>query len=174
MVLSETLDENAVQILASVAIAERFPEQCDRWRARNQGARTKFMQELMERKETVRKEVIRGEVSLRRVLYEAVVEDVMRLFPLVLSNGTLGHAVLTRALMTGHWSVTASLRPPARELGGFQMRTRMLKVRSLYVRLSRRSPFSQTRCGSPTLNHFTLIFEASITSTSRTPDSALP
>ncbi|KAH9047481.1 hypothetical protein EDB83DRAFT_2317547 [Lactarius deliciosus] len=81
LVLSENLDGNAVQILVGVAIAERFPEQCDKWRAINQGARTKFMQELTERKETVRKEVIRGEDSLRRVLHEAVVEDVIGLFP---------------------------------------------------------------------------------------------
>jgi len=39
------------------------------------------MQELTERKETIRKEVIRGEDSLIRVLREAVVADVMKLFP---------------------------------------------------------------------------------------------
>lgn len=81
LVLSETLDEKAVQILVSVAIAERFPEQCDKWRTRSHGARSVFMQELTERKETIRNEVIRGEDSLRRVLREAVVEDVMKLFP---------------------------------------------------------------------------------------------
>lgn len=81
LVLSETLDEKAVQILVGVAIAERFPEQCDKWRTRSQGARTMFMQELTARKETIRKEVIRGEDSLIRVLREAVVEDVMKLFP---------------------------------------------------------------------------------------------
>ena len=81
LVLSETLDEKAVQILVSVAIAERFPEQCDKWRTRSQGARTMFTQELTARKETIRKEVVRGEDSLRRVLREAVVEDVMKLFP---------------------------------------------------------------------------------------------
>ncbi|KAI9444051.1 hypothetical protein H4582DRAFT_1918933 [Lactarius indigo] len=75
LVLSETLDGNAIQILVGVAIAERFPEQYDKWRARNQGA------QLTERKETVRKEIIRGEDSLRRVLHGAVVEDVMGLFP---------------------------------------------------------------------------------------------
>ncbi|KAH9047539.1 hypothetical protein EDB83DRAFT_2267127 [Lactarius deliciosus] len=81
LVLSETLDDNAVQILVGVAIAERFPEQCDRWRARSQAARARFMQAFMEKKETIRKEVIRGEHSLKRVLHEVVVEDVMKLFP---------------------------------------------------------------------------------------------
>ena len=81
LVLSETLDEKAVQILVSVAIAERFPEQCDKWRTRSHGARAKFMQELAAKKETMRKEVIRGEDSLRGLLREAIVEDVMKLFP---------------------------------------------------------------------------------------------
>jgi hypothetical protein len=81
LVLSETLDEKAVQILVSVAIAERFPEQCDKWRTRSHGARSVFMQELTERTETSRKEVIRGEESLRGLLREAVVEDVMKIFP---------------------------------------------------------------------------------------------
>ena len=81
VVLSETLDEKAVQILVGVAIAERFPEQCDKWRTRSHGARSVFMQELTDRKETIRKEVIRGEDSVKRVLREAVVEDVMKLFP---------------------------------------------------------------------------------------------
>ena len=79
MVLSETLDEQAVQILVSVAIAERFPEQCDKWRTKSHDAHAMLMQEL--RKETIRKEVIRGEDSLRELLREAVVEDVMKLFP---------------------------------------------------------------------------------------------
>ena len=81
MVLSETLDEQAVQILVSVAIAERFPEQCDKWRSKSHGARTLLTQELTERKEIIRKDVIRGEDSLRGLLREAVVEDVMKLFP---------------------------------------------------------------------------------------------
>jgi hypothetical protein len=81
LVLSETLDEKAVQILASVAIAERFPEQCGKWRTRSHGARSIFMQELTAKKETVRKEVLRGEDSLRGLLREAVVDGVMKLFP---------------------------------------------------------------------------------------------
>ena len=81
LVLSETLDEKAVKILVGVAIAERFPDQCDKWRSKSHGARTLFMQDLTERKEKIRKEVIRGEDSLRGLLREAIVEDVMKLFP---------------------------------------------------------------------------------------------
>ena len=81
LVLSETLDEKAVQILVGIAIAERFPEQCDKWCTKSHGARTMFTQELTERKEIIRRDVIRGEDSLRGLLREAVVEDVMKLFP---------------------------------------------------------------------------------------------
>ena len=81
MVLTETLDEKAIQILVGIAIAERFPEQCDKWRSKSHGARTLLTQELTERKEIIRKDVIRGEDSLRGLLREAVVEDVMKLFP---------------------------------------------------------------------------------------------
>jgi hypothetical protein len=81
LVLSETLDEKAVHILVRVAIEERFPEQYDKWQAKSHSARSMFVQELRERKETIRKEIIRGEDSLRGLLREAVVEDVMKLFP---------------------------------------------------------------------------------------------
>jgi hypothetical protein len=82
LVLSETLDEKAVQILVSVAIEERFPEQYNNWRTKSHGVRSMFVQELKEKKETIRKEFfIRGEDSLRGLLREAVVEDVMKLFP---------------------------------------------------------------------------------------------
>ena len=81
LILSETLDENAVQILVGIAIAELFPEQCDKWRARCRGAHSIFMQELTDKKETIRKEVLRGEDSLRGLIREAIVEDVMKLFP---------------------------------------------------------------------------------------------
>ena len=81
LILSETLDEKAVQILVGIAIEERFPEQCDKWRNRSRVSRSIFMQELTEKKETIRKEVLRGEDSLRGLIREAIVEDVMKLFP---------------------------------------------------------------------------------------------
>jgi hypothetical protein len=81
LVLSETLDEKAVQILVGIAISERFPKQCDKWRTKRRGARSIFIQELSAKKETIRKEVLRGEDSLRGLIREAVVKDVMMLFP---------------------------------------------------------------------------------------------
>jgi F0F1-type ATP synthase membrane subunit b/b' len=73
-----------VQILVDIAIADIFPEHCDKWRATNQDIRARYIQELTKRKDTVREEIVREEDSLRRVLREAVVEDVVKLFPYVL------------------------------------------------------------------------------------------
>jgi hypothetical protein len=80
-VLSEELEENAVKILVDIAIKDLFPEPCDKWRTRNEEIRTRCKQELEKRKDTARREIGRGEDSLRRALYEAVVEDVIKLFP---------------------------------------------------------------------------------------------
>jgi hypothetical protein len=84
LVLSESLDENAVQILIDAAIADLFPEQCDKWRATNRDIRARYMQESTKVKDTVRERIVRGEDSMRRVLREIVAEDVMKLFPCVL------------------------------------------------------------------------------------------
>ena len=81
LVLSETLDEKAVQILVGIAIAERFPKQCDKWRTNCRGARSMFMQELTDKKDAIRREVLRGEDSLRGLIRKAVIDDVMKLFP---------------------------------------------------------------------------------------------
>ena len=80
-VLSEELEEDAVKTLVDVAIEDLFPEPCDKWRTRNQENRTWCKQELVKRKDTVRQEIARGEDSLLRALHEAVVEDVIKLFP---------------------------------------------------------------------------------------------
>ena len=87
LVLSESLDENAVQTLVNVAIADLFPEDCDKWRATNQDICAKYMQELAKRKDMIREEIITGEHSLRHALREVVVEDVMAVFPYVLLCG---------------------------------------------------------------------------------------
>ena len=81
LVLSETLDEKAVQILVGIAIAERFPKQCDKWRTSCRRARSMFMQELTDKKDAIRREVLRGEDSLRGLIRKAVIDDVMKLFP---------------------------------------------------------------------------------------------
>jgi hypothetical protein len=81
VVLSEDLEEKAVQTLVNVAIEDLFPEPCAKWRAANQDIHAKYEQELVKRKDTISQEIAKGEDSLFRILREVVVEDVMKLFP---------------------------------------------------------------------------------------------
>ena len=80
-VLSEELEENAVKTLVDIAIEDLFPEPCDKWRTANREIRARYKQESVKREDAVRQEVARGEGSLRRTLHEAVVNDVIKLFP---------------------------------------------------------------------------------------------
>jgi hypothetical protein len=73
-----------VQTLVDIAIADLYPEICDKWRATNQGIHARYIEELAKRKDTVREEIARGEDSLPHALRDVVVDDVMKLFPYVL------------------------------------------------------------------------------------------
>ncbi|KAI0302831.1 hypothetical protein B0F90DRAFT_1809754 [Multifurca ochricompacta] len=81
LVLSENLDERAMQTLADIALVDIFPEQYEKWRAVAHNTRNMFMRESTERRDTIHREVARGEDALRRVLREAVVDEVLKLFP---------------------------------------------------------------------------------------------
>ena len=84
LVLSESLDEKAVQTLVDIAIADLFPENCDKWHATNHGIHARYVEELVKRKDTVREETARGDDSLLHALRDVVVDDVMKIFPYVL------------------------------------------------------------------------------------------
>ena len=75
------LEENEVQTLVDIAIKDLFPEPCNKWWTTNQNIRTRYIHELGKREDKVRQEITKGEDLLRYALHEAVVEDVMRLFP---------------------------------------------------------------------------------------------
>lgn len=81
LVLSEELEENAVEILVRIAVEGLFPESCVRWRTAKTKICARFKQELTKKEDTVHQEVARGEGSLRRALHEAITKDVMKLFP---------------------------------------------------------------------------------------------
>jgi hypothetical protein len=97
LILSEELEERAVQALIDIAIPDLFPEPYDKWRAANQDIRTRYKEELAKMKDTAHEEIARGGDSLRRTLRGAVVEDVLRLFPYVLidASDVLGRTVTT-------------------------------------------------------------------------------
>ena len=83
IVLSEELEEKAVQTLVHVGLEDVFPELCDKWRTTKQDIRARYRQEFMKRRDTVCQDITKGEDSLRSVLREVVVEDVIKLFPYV-------------------------------------------------------------------------------------------
>jgi hypothetical protein len=84
IVLSETLDENAMQTLLELSIANGFPKQCDEWHATNKTISDNFSREWTKTRRTAFEELATKEHELRRLLYDAVVAVVMDLFPCVL------------------------------------------------------------------------------------------
>jgi hypothetical protein len=94
LILSEGLDGDAVQVLIKIAIADLFPERCNRFQATNQEISIAFAQDMEKRRDTARQKITRHEDSLRRVLREAVVEDVIKLFPYVVLDGILRYTLL--------------------------------------------------------------------------------
>lgn len=104
IVLSETLDENAMQILLDLSIANRFPKQCGEWHAEKTVISDFHSREMTKKKQSASEELAAKEHEMRRVLYDAVVGDVMDLFPCVIfaiaqSNGMLRpQALISRSL----------------------------------------------------------------------------
>jgi hypothetical protein len=81
VLLSESLDEDAVQILVDVALSNNFPEQCNEWHVAMMGTRKRFHQDLSERQDKVFRDLRCQEASLKRALRDEIVGDVMKLFP---------------------------------------------------------------------------------------------
>jgi len=81
VVLSETLDEKAIEILVDLAFSRIFPEQCATWKTAKKGVCEKFKKEAAERSEAACQDLLSREGSLRRALRESVVDDVMKLYP---------------------------------------------------------------------------------------------
>ena len=92
LVLSENLEEGAVQILVDVAISNIFPERCELWRAATEDSRKSSDEEMMKRQEKVCRVLKSQEGTLRRVLQDAVIDDVTKLFPCVFFCSSLNTA----------------------------------------------------------------------------------
>jgi hypothetical protein len=91
LVLSEELEENAVQTLIRVALDDLFPEPCEKLRITSEDIRARYRQEFTKRQDAVCQEIAKGEDSLRRGLREVVVEDVLKLFPYVYRRCRMWH-----------------------------------------------------------------------------------
>lgn len=94
VVLSETLDENAMQTLLDLFIADKYPKQCDEWHATKKNISDFYAGERTKREHIVFEELASKGHEMRRVLRDAVVKDVMALFPCVLFVDILSHGVL--------------------------------------------------------------------------------
>ena len=84
LVLSETLNESAIQTLLDLCIEERFPKQCNEWHVARKEFSDMLAREWMERQRILFEELASKEDEMRRILRDAVVRDVMELFPCVL------------------------------------------------------------------------------------------
>jgi hypothetical protein len=94
LVFSETLDENAMQILLDLSIADTFPRQCNEWHATKKVISDSCSQKCSTRQHTAFEEFTSEEHEMRRVLHDAVVGDVLELFPCVLFVSTPIHKIL--------------------------------------------------------------------------------
>ncbi|KAI9511015.1 hypothetical protein F5148DRAFT_1281300 [Russula earlei] len=80
LVLSDSLDENAVRILVDVALSSLFPKQCEEWRAVTRDTREQFRQELIGKQEIACKRLRCKEASLESAQHTKV-GDFLRSIP---------------------------------------------------------------------------------------------
>lgn len=94
VVLSETMDENSIQTLLDLFIADKHPKQCEEWYAAKKNISDFYAGERTKREHDAFEELVSKEQGIQRVIRDAVVEDVMVLFPCVLFESVLSYEVL--------------------------------------------------------------------------------
>ena len=79
--LNETLDDEALRILVHSGLEKRFPDECRQWKHHSNAVRS--MSESRARMEIASVSArLRAELpTLQRSLFEAVLDDVQRLYP---------------------------------------------------------------------------------------------
>jgi hypothetical protein len=92
--LAETLDESAMQILIDIHLADAFPKQCEEWDRAKQGISQESATEKAMRQHAGFAELANQENALRRVLRDAVIEDLMAVFPCVLFENSSNRGML--------------------------------------------------------------------------------
>ncbi|KAH9005432.1 hypothetical protein EDB86DRAFT_2825090 [Lactarius hatsudake] len=93
LVLSEDLDENAVQNLVDIALRDLFPGQCEEWNGIKQHIQEIFMQERREKKGAIDRDIADTENNLRYALREEVIDHVIGSFPSLDRNVLFSHPV---------------------------------------------------------------------------------
>ena len=84
MVLSENLDENAIQILLDLRLAHAFPELCNEWQSAKEEISDMFSREWIKKERASLEKLASEKNTLRCVLRGSIIQDVMELFPYVL------------------------------------------------------------------------------------------
>jgi|SRR5712671_4385028 len=93
LVLSETLDEGAMQTLLDLSITDKFSKQCKKWHAAKQEISDVVTRESMEKQRVAFEKLASKEYRLHCALRDAVVGEVILLFPCVLFSITASHRV---------------------------------------------------------------------------------
>ncbi|KAH9046371.1 hypothetical protein EDB83DRAFT_2295029 [Lactarius deliciosus] len=101
VVLSETLDEKAIEVLVDLVFGRIFPEQCATWKTTKNDLREKFKRRGTERSEEACRDLLSRECSLRRALRGSVVDELTKLYP------SIGHDSLTSRVRPNGDSDTA-------------------------------------------------------------------
>jgi hypothetical protein len=81
VVLSEALDEKAIDILVDLTFWKIFPQQCDKWKATKKYVCEESEKQFAERSDAACQDLLRKGGNLRRALYESVVDHVTEHFP---------------------------------------------------------------------------------------------
>ena len=81
--LSETLGEHSMQTLSTMVISNLFPGLYREWTLLKRDIRDIFWRELSNRQNVVFRDIANKVESMREVLHEVVVENVVALFPYV-------------------------------------------------------------------------------------------
>lgn len=80
MVLSETLDEKAIDILIEIVFGKIFPGECETRRATKNDICEQSKKLISEKSEATCQELLDSENSLRCALLESVADYVMKIF----------------------------------------------------------------------------------------------
>ena len=81
VVLSEALDEKAIDILVDLTFWKIFPQQCENWKATKTYVFEECKKEFAERSDAACQDLLQKRGSLRRALHDSVVDHVTAHFP---------------------------------------------------------------------------------------------
>ena len=81
VVLSEALDEKAIDILIDLTFWKIFPQQCDMWRVTKNHIWEQSKMEIADRSDAACQDVLHKKGFLQRALRDSVVDHVTKLFP---------------------------------------------------------------------------------------------